>query len=223
MRVSLIMIWLFLAVLEVNALTVTEIMFDPEGKDDLKEFVEIKVDGEDIDGYIIEDSSSKDIIRKIKFTNEAYAVILENNSMVNVSSAASVYVVGAAIGNGLHNTADNITIFNREGAVIDSVFYSSSYGRKGLSICRNGESWQECIPTPGEENLLETYELYANKAIEPVKEDIKYETKKDYKKSNFEITRWKVAFAFLVAAATFIILYFLQKKNGNSFNGKGNY
>ena len=141
---------------EVDAfnITINEVMYNPEGDDDNKEYVELFLNNfSNLDGYIIQDENSQDELELIQLLNSSYALIVEeyfNYTGIN----ASIYSAGAAIGNNLNNNRDNITIKNSYGTVFDHISYNNLIGadNNGMSLCRLNNSWYECNPTPGYDN-----------------------------------------------------------------------
>ena len=102
-----------------NAITViNEVMYNPEGSDNNKEFIEIYSDEiYDFSDYIIEDSSSNDILKLVKSSNSSYSLIVEDGfDYSNID--ASIYTVGATIGNDLNNDNDIIILRNNESKII---------------------------------------------------------------------------------------------------------
>src|SRR3989344_1718749 len=98
-----------------NAITViNEVMYNPEGSDNNKEFIEIYSDEiYDFSNYIIEDSSSNDILKLVKSSNSSYSLIVEDGfDYSNID--ASIYTVGATIGNDLNNDNDIIILRNNK-------------------------------------------------------------------------------------------------------------
>ena len=152
-----------------NAITViNEVMYNPEGSDNNKEFIEIYSDEiYDFSDYIIEDSSSNDILKLVKSSNSSYSLIVEDGfDYSNID--ASIYTVGATIGNDLNNDNDIIILRNNESKIIDLFSYFEDFGGDGKSLERiltndysnKIENWKESnliTGTPGYENsILET-------------------------------------------------------------------
>ena len=148
-----------------NALTViNEFMYNPLGEDNNKEFVEIySEDYKNLSDFIIEDSSSEDTLKLAYYYDSNYSLIVEdgfNYSNIN----ASIYTVGATIGNNLNNDKDVIILRDQDRKIIDLVAYSSDFGgtEKSLerisfnSLSSEKSSWIETTSqgTPGRENLI---------------------------------------------------------------------
>ena len=141
--------------LEINEVKISEVMYNPAGSDNNQEFVELFFETPtNLTGWRIADSTSEDVLVPLMLREGIYVIIVEegyNYSGMN----SSVYSVGATIGNNLGNEADLIQIINPEGEIMASLSYNSSLGGNGngKSICLFNNSWQECIATPGRENV----------------------------------------------------------------------
>ena len=172
---GLIILWVFVfLVTEVNALTViNEIMYDPEGSDNNREFIEIYSDEfNNLSNYTIEDlSGNRDNLVLAKQENSRYFLIVENDfNYENIN--ATVYKAGAAIGNGLNNDKDAIIFRDENNDIVDLFYYTSDWGGKnnGKSLERldkeefsnDKENWIESISkdgSPGQENNIISFEF----------------------------------------------------------------
>ena len=151
--------------LNTNALTViNEFMYNPPGEDNNKEFIEIySEDYKNLSDFIIEDSSSDDVLKLSYYYDSNYSLIVEDGFDYNDINA-SIYTVGATIGNNLNNDKDVIILRNQDRNIIDLVVYSSNFGgdEKSLekislnSLSSDKSSWIETTSqgTPGRENLI---------------------------------------------------------------------
>lgn len=99
---------------------INEIMYDPEGTDNNKEFVEIYSENEiDLSDFMIGDSSSNDSLTLLQHYDSDYYLITEEG--FNISGIeASVYSAGAAIGNNL-NTEDSLYLYHKDGQLVELV------------------------------------------------------------------------------------------------------
>src|SRR3989344_781121 len=175
------LILMFFIMVNVNAKTIiNEIMYNPSGNDDNKEFVEIFSDEiNNFENYTIEDlSGEKDILKLVKNFNSSYSLIVEDNfdySSINIS----IYIIGNNIGNSLNNDKDLIILRNPENKIVDSVNYYSDFGSdgNGKSLERinfNGFSsdprnWIESNVqdgTPGKENSIKNIDFNSIKINE---------------------------------------------------------
>ena len=143
---------------------ISEIMYNPDGDDNNKEYVEIYSDKE-LDNYSIEDLSSLDYLEKINNFTSNFSLIVEegfNFSGVN----AKIYSVGATIGNNLNNDVDSIVLRDTEGKVLDAISYSKEIGGDGRALCvSKNKIISECIPTPGYSTLEITYDVRLNEFL----------------------------------------------------------
>jgi len=154
-----ILLWVFLLFFSLDIAiaetVITEVMYNPEGNDNNKEFIELFSDNMiNLTGYSIEDSASKDILTLLSYYNSSYALIVEegfNYTGIN----ASIYSAGATIGNNLNNDQDIIIIKDSNNTILDVLHYYSEWGAygDGKSLCKIENVWQECLITPGQNNV----------------------------------------------------------------------
>lgn len=138
----------------VNALTINEINYNPEGDDNNHEYIELSLEEPlNLTNYTIQDLSSQDSLTLLQYIPESnYALIVEEGfDYTNLN--CSIYSVGATIGNNLNNDEDFILIKNLESTILDAIHYFSSWGgnNNGYSICKIPDKnglWQECGKTP---------------------------------------------------------------------------
>ena len=139
-------------------ISINEIMFNPAGSDNNKEYVEVYSDEYvNLSNYIIEDYKSDDNLDCVFYFNNSYSLIVEegfNYTGIN----ASIYSVGATIGDNLNNEWDIIVLKNESGKIVDAVRYYGSWGADGNnhSLCKipdNNGIWQECDSSSGKNNL----------------------------------------------------------------------
>ncbi|MBT6995517.1 lamin tail domain-containing protein [Candidatus Woesearchaeota archaeon] len=129
---------------------ITVLMYNPEGSDNNKEYLEIYTDL-NLENYTIKDLYSQDTLTLIKQTNSSYSLIVEENfNHTNIN--ATIYSVGATIGNNLNNDGDLISIYGPN--LLDAVHYYEQWGasNNGKSLCKINQIWQECTKTPGYSN-----------------------------------------------------------------------
>jgi len=162
-----ILFFMLLLTLEVNALLITEIMYNPEGKDNNREYVEVQT-AERLDNYSLEDLKSMDILQLVQLSNSSYALIVEEGfdySGIN----ATIYTVGKTIGNGLNNDYDLVILRDNQSKIKDAVVYDSALGgeNNGKSLCRVGQTFYES--SPGMANTIsgenKSYELIINEFL----------------------------------------------------------
>jgi len=152
---TIITIFILLITLQtVEALTINEINYNPEGNDNNREYLEV-ITELNLTGFIIQDANSEDILEPLKEINSTYALIVEEGfDYTNIN--ASIYSAGAAIGNNLNNDEDYIIIKNNT-EILDVIHYYDYWGadNNGKSLCKLPDltgSWQECAQTPGSMN-----------------------------------------------------------------------
>ncbi len=150
------------------AMSINEIMYNPPGSDNNREFVEIYFSGDEsgdeeegtrnLSGYLVGDTSSNDTMELLQLLpSSPFALIVEegfNYAGIN----ASIYSAGATIGNNLNNNEDTIYLYYSNGTLIDFVTYTSSWGgdsnNRSLERLANG-TWRESLQeggTPGAAN-----------------------------------------------------------------------
>ncbi|MEK6835258.1 MAG: lamin tail domain-containing protein [Nanoarchaeota archaeon] len=148
--------------------TISEVMYNPDGNDNNKEFVEIySNDYNNLTNFSIEDlSGSKDTLKLTYHYNSNYSLIVEdgfNYTGIN----ASIYTIGNTIGNDLHNDKDIIILRDNTEKILDVLAYYDNFGGddNGKSLekislddyTNNYANWKESIldgGTPGRENSV---------------------------------------------------------------------
>ncbi len=145
---------------DVNA-AITEIMYNPPGNDNNKEYVELVFNVNiSLQGWTVEDSSHQDVLALINGSgNTKINLIVEEGYTGEYFASldltkASVYSAGAAIGNGLGNEGDSVYLYDGEGNLTENVAYNNSYANgdgNALCISGTGEKYS-CKPSPGKEN-----------------------------------------------------------------------
>ena len=155
-KVYLISLFVILFSVQVLAeIRINEVVYNPLGKDNYKEFVEIYFDTQiDLENYTLSDGDSEDKLIKLNDVSSNYALIVEIDYILNIPENIALYSAGAAIGNGLSED-DKLTIYDQEKNEVASmkIFkilegYSLEYfdGNYYKSLSING--------TPGSENSI---------------------------------------------------------------------
>ncbi|MDO8628376.1 MAG: lamin tail domain-containing protein [Nanoarchaeota archaeon] len=122
----------------------SEIMYDPEGSDNGKEWIKINdPNATNLENYTIFDATSNDTLKTIIFRNSTINIIIEDNfSYDNLTT--NIYTAGSTIGNGLNNDKDNLTLKDPQGNTLITTYYNSSMGGKnGKTLCNNN-GWTAC-------------------------------------------------------------------------------
>jgi len=158
------------------AVRISEIMYDPEGEDNNKEFIELYSDEfANFSGYVIADRDSNDTLKQMQFTQSKYALVVEEGYDFS-GIDASVYSAGASIGNNLGNEGDEIFLYAPSGGLAGSVSYSGDLANgNGKSLEFSEGKWLESTEkggTPGEENLLFEGEIRQQEDIEPELQEV---------------------------------------------------
>jgi len=172
MKINFLFLVLILISVQVNA-DITEIMYDYPGNDNNKEYVEVVFDvPTSMDGWTVKDNSNEDIIllldgdgnSKINLiVEESYSADYFDNLDFDI---VSVYSAGAAIGNGLGNNGDTVSLHDLDNNLVDSVEYDDSLAKgDGNAICISEGSYYSCVPSPGVENSNDTDVPRENKTV----------------------------------------------------------
>jgi hypothetical protein len=146
-------------------LQITEIMYNPEGQDNNREYIEIHTN-ENLTNFILQDSTSEDSLILVKDSPSDYSLIVEedfNHSNID----ARIYSAGATIGNNLNNEGD-IIILKNQTSIFDTIHYYPSWGgdNNGKSLCLTDNIWNECSPSPGQEQASEeNYNITINEFL----------------------------------------------------------
>ncbi|HLC72264.1 MAG TPA: lamin tail domain-containing protein [Candidatus Nanoarchaeia archaeon] len=148
-------IWYLLFVPFLCGFQITEIMYDPEGNDNNREYIELFLNDTNVSDVFFEDLVSSDVLELVQDFSTSYVLVTEegfNLTDLNVT----VYTTGATLGNGLNNEQD-LLLFRTNASILDAVFYISNRDgarNNGKSLCIEDHLLQECTPTPGIENNL---------------------------------------------------------------------
>ena len=157
----LVLISLFLEIIfcySVFAVRINEIMYNPQGDDNNREYIELYSDEIiNLSGYILSDGDSNDTLKQARTSESRYSIIVEdeyNFSDLNQTDV-SVYFIGVSIGNGLSED-DVITVYDKNKQILDSVQINKSLGNgNNKSMSFYNTFWTELEPTPGYENKKE--------------------------------------------------------------------
>lgn len=149
-----ILIFLLLFSLESYAdLSITEIMYDQEGGDEGREWIEIYNNGDPLDitkWYLLEADSYHGLHSEDPILGSGeYAVIVQDLSISTNDIPSAVKKIKSSFS--LSNTGERLVLANADRDSIDSVEYSSEDGGSGNSnsLHRKGSSFIESSPSPG--------------------------------------------------------------------------
>jgi len=137
-----------------SALAPSEIHYNPVGDDNGLEFVEF-IGTEDLTGCVVRDSASADTLELLQPAegSDLILIVESDGAYANLTTNAAVYGAGKAIGNGLGNAADSITITCTDAELLTIAYNISSLPDipDGASIIYDGTSWIAGIigGTPG--------------------------------------------------------------------------
>lgn len=161
-----ILIALLLALTDVTALRINEVLYDPAGNDNNKEFIEIfNEEPVNLTGWVIADAESNDTLTEVKYVDQYsdqkgdqnqsyYALIVEegfNATDINVS----IYTAGATIGNNLNNDYDELRLYDNNGTPVTNMSYNLT---TNTSLEYYKGTYEESLVfngTPGKENSRE--------------------------------------------------------------------
>jgi hypothetical protein len=131
------------------ALSFSEILFNPLGNDNGKEYVEL-IGSENLAGCQIRDTASADQLTLQQQGDDHILILETDSSWIPIALNATLYTIGSAIGNGLGNTYEELNI-SCNGTLLASTRYNASEiagFKEGMSIMWNG-GWTAGEPTPG--------------------------------------------------------------------------
>tara|TARA_Y100000310_G_C20702941_1_gene831763 strand:- start:11907 stop:12986 length:1080 start_codon:yes stop_codon:yes gene_type:complete len=156
---------------------ITEIMYNPIGGDNHKEYVEVIFDGEHfMEGWIVKDLSSSDLLIFVNGSeNSKINIIVEEGYEADYFDAVDldkvgVYSAGPAIGNGLSNKGDSVYLYDLDGSLVASAVYSDDLGNgNGNAICffEDG-SYYSCAPSPGVGGFSEDEITYVEEGADEI-------------------------------------------------------
>jgi hypothetical protein len=139
------------------AYQITEVMYNPVGDDNNKEFIEVMA-SESLDGFIVKDSSSEDKLVPLSVGAGFHALITEDGFLCPENVLC--YSAGTTIGNNLNNGADCVYLYFPNRSLADSMCYDGSIANgDGYSLELLSGSWVQSSVMGGTPGYV---------AIEPV-------------------------------------------------------
>ena len=149
---------------------INEIMYDLEGADTDREWIEIFNNGSepvDLTGWKFFEANTNHALTSVQggsvIQPNGLAVIVDNSEKFLIDwPGFSGIIFDSSFS--LSNTGETLVLKNSEFADIDSVSYNSDMGANGdgKSLQKSGSSWIAAIPTPGAQN--------SNLAVQPPNE-----------------------------------------------------
>lgn len=140
---------------------ITEIMYDLEGSDAKREWVEVFNNGSvsiDLTDWRFNDGKNHTFPEPELIPPESFAILVSDKNTFLAENTVSVPVIDTVMS--LNNTIDTLSLINAEGVEVSSITYDSALGASG-----DGHSLQvingnvvPAIPTPGEQNSNEQFE-----------------------------------------------------------------
>ncbi len=125
-----------------HALSWSEILFDPQGSDNGREYIEL-TGPEDLAGCMVRDSASADTLTLLRAGSNGVSLIVEDEGAYSNMSGPSLYGAGKAIGNGLGNAFEDLTIACNGTALLRTSYNASLVPgfKEGLSIVFADGAW----------------------------------------------------------------------------------
>ena len=141
---------------------INEIMADPSCSESYCEYVELYNNGTasiNVTNWKISDNNEEDFLEgnsnDIIIAGNSFVMIVDSDSRVysnfDVGDVTWIYVDDSAIGNGLSNSGETLTLKDENNNTIDSASYPSSSDGKSYSLIN--DIWQETDPSPGKDNI----------------------------------------------------------------------
>lgn len=139
-----LLMFLFLSTSSMG-MEITEVLYDPMGSDNNKEFVEVHASN--LSGWTIFDNASSDILVPLLEVNSPFSLIVEedfNYSQLN----CSIYSIGSAIGNGL--SVGEVLVLSNSSEKLNFTIWEAR--EEGFAITHLGKGQisggTPCLPEP---------------------------------------------------------------------------
>lgn len=134
----------------IYAVSINEIMFNPEGIDNNKEFVEL-IGTNNLSDHILGDLSSNDTLTLLQFAPDSnLSLIVEEGFYYSNYSElnCSIYSVGSTIGNNLDNDYDEVFLFYNNSIISNLSYYDSENNFTSTEIINNSQHYFSDNGTP---------------------------------------------------------------------------
>lgn len=126
-----------------------------------------------LNDWEIGDGGSNDSLQSLEIANNSLALLIDNELNCSNFGLKLSCREFAAIGNGLNNGGENLTLYNSSGSIVDNISWTGSEEETSLGRYPDGESWNQSLtPTPGAYNFQnESSENETNETEEPEPEN----------------------------------------------------
>ncbi len=140
-----------------SAVHISEVMYNPQGTDNNREYVEVYAPNTSLDGWAAGDSAENDTLELLYQGTSPYQMVVEEGFYYE-NSEVTYYSAGPSIGNSLNNAGDSVFLYSQEGVLMDSMSYDDGLANdNGHSLEYFNGTWRESIMaggTPGAANSI---------------------------------------------------------------------
>ncbi len=158
---------------------ITEIMYDKEGTDTNREWVEVKNTGstsEDLSKWFLFSDNAKHALisqGESLIPASGYAVIVQNVPQFNFDYPSFQGTLFDSSWTGFNNTTESLSLKDPSLNIVSPVTYTSSMGGvgNGNSLSKINGTWQNGVPTPGKDNQVAVI-APAVEIKKPIKNDL---------------------------------------------------
>ena len=148
-----------------KALYISEIMYNPDGSDNKREWIEICVDKDLKSSEVFfKEAGVKHRLKDdvLWSANSCYLIAQDKNQVLSEFNIDSSKIVESSFS--LSNKGELLQIIDKDGNILDSVNYSAfaDSGKSGLSLQKINGAWAHSSPSPGKQNTANNTEPDAN-------------------------------------------------------------
>jgi hypothetical protein len=145
-----------------HSVELTEVMYDPIGSDNNKEFIEI-TGRANLTGWVIADAKSNDTLTVLQENvSSNYSLIVEEGfdfSQLN----CNIYSAGATIGNNLNNGGDTIILYDKNYTLLLNVTFDDTFGKNNDHTRElQNNTWKQSTKTGGTPCMPPTSPIHSN-------------------------------------------------------------